>query len=202
MYTGLISHCTRIAAVVRGKDSLQLTVSCNFSDLEVGQSIAIDGMCVTVTDCQSNSFSCHLTPESLKLTCASCYQVGQHVNLERPLQLSQRLDGHFVTGHIDQTVQVASLQKSEVGTVVYFSDLLACNRPCIIPKCSIALNGVSLTVNLVNQSYFSVMLIPHTSQVTNLRHLELDQRINLECDLLLKAVYAQLPVCGIHKPIT
>lgn len=190
MFTGNVDHCGVIHSIETLADRMVLLVDSRFRGLQRGESIAIDGVCVTVTVAQikSGSFSCDLSRETLACTRARNYQVGDRVNLERALRLTDRLGGHFVSGHVDQTAIVGA-QKKQAGFIqLNFEDISNKSRIYLIQKGSVVINGVSLTINEVMKNGFSVMLIPHTLERTNLNDLKPGQRANIEFDMVAKII--------------
>lgn len=189
MFTGIIDHCGTIAQINPISNGLQLCVKHLFADkIELGESIAINGICLTVTQFQEDMFYCDLSPETLKLTTAKDFKVGQTVNLERALQLTSRLGGHFVMGHVDQTARVKTIRKSADFIEIVFDGLDKEAKKYVIKKLSIAVNGVSLTINEVTEGGFSVMLIPHTLERTELHTLQEGDAVNLEFDMLARVI--------------
>lgn len=192
MFTGIIDHCGSIAAIEQIPNGLQLAIKHHFSDLILGESIAINGICLTVTQFQNNIYHCDLSPETLKLTTAHQFQVNQPVNLERALLPTSRLGGHFVMGHVDQIAHLKMSRKINDFTEMTFAGLNQEALKFIVKKGSIAIDGVSLTINEVTSDGFSVMLIPHTLERTNLATLTEHAAVNIEFDMLARMVVKQL----------
>lgn len=186
MFTGIVQAVGTIASTApRGADA-RLTIgtgALDMSDVQLGDSIAVNGVCLTVIANTPHSFDVDVSAETLR--CTVGFDVGGDVNLEKALRLADRLGGHLVSGHVDG-----------VGTVVRFAPagecfLLEIEAPddlaqYIAGKGSITINGVSLTVNHVAKNRFDVNLIPHTVEVTALKHLQAGSRVNLEVDLLAR----------------
>ncbi len=192
MFTGIVNHCGKILSIDRLPDRATLWIESQFEALSLGESIAVDGACLTVTDIKDRAFACEVSPETLRLTIAGDYQENSLVNLERPLSLNDLVGGHLVSGHIDQTVSVAAIQSHAEFTEVTFKSIDAVNQGYLIQKGSVTINGVSLTVNEVNADGFSVMLIPHTLEKTNLSALKVGQLVNIEFDMVAKLITKQL----------
>ncbi|MEE9451256.1 MAG: riboflavin synthase [Gammaproteobacteria bacterium] len=190
MFTGIIDHCGMINDIVRHSDSLTLTIACQFNDLQAGESIAVDGICLTVDKVQTGQFTCDISPETLKLTTAQLFKSGQRVNIERALRPSDRLSGHFVLGHVDLYAQLERCEPQGDFTQYVFGGLGRSKQPYLASKGCVAVNGVSLTINEVMSDGFSVMIIPHTRARTNLIHLEVGDKVNIEFDYLAKIVLA------------
>ncbi len=188
MFTGIIDHCGTVERVERDEKSMRLWISSRFPDLVEGESNSVDGTCLTALAPDSGHFRCDVSMETLQLTIAQTYQQGTEVNLERAMRLSDRLGGHFVTGHIDGKAKAASIERTAEYVRMTFADLPAAARRFLLKKGSVAVNGVSLTLNEVDETSFSVMLIPHTLERTNLSRLSQGSAVNLEMDWLVKVV--------------
>lgn len=196
MYTGIIDHLGKIISIQSIAKGLRLTIACQFKDFQLGESIALDGICVTVVASRDGEFDCELSPETLALTTANNLKVGSEVNLERSLTLSDRLGGHFVMGHVDTTATVKNIEKHADFTRVIFSGLTAEAMPYFAKKGSVCVNGVSLTINEVYVDGFEVMLIPHTQERTNLKYLEKDSCVNIEFDTIARIVVQQFKLAN------
>lgn len=192
MFTGIIDHCGQIKNIeIRADNYLQFTIKSDFEDLKLGESIAIDGICLTVTSHQQGCFTVDLSSETIDLTLAAHYAVGDTVNLERALRLTDRLGGHFVTGHVDALAQVSKILPGDGFLEIYVNQIKD-GSSFLVKKGSIAINGVSLTINEVIGQQFKIMLIPHTLSITNLSHLKEGSFVNLEYDYLAKLVINQM----------
>lgn len=157
------------------------------SDTKIGDSIATNGVCLTVTTLTGNGFTADVMPETVNRTALSQLRAGSEVNLERALTLSSRLGGHIVSGHIDGTGRIRDIRQDDNAiwlTVECDSNLLR----YIIEKGSIAIQGISLTVGRVDSGSFAVSLIPHTQQVTTLHAARIGDMVNLETDVIAKYV--------------
>jgi len=194
MFTGIVDHCGTITST----EAKVLKIACQFEDLQLGESIAIDGICLTVTKYGPGYFECEISPETCQVTTASQFKTGKRVNLERALRLSDRLGGHIVQGHVDHVAQVcersADGEYIKLGfTGIAETGAINCARTgLIIKKGSIAINGVSLTINNITPQGFDVMLIPHTLGRTNLNELKMGEQVNIEYDWLAKIISQQL----------
>lgn len=188
MFTGIVHHIGKITSIDHQEKNIHLTIAHAFFPLQLGESIAVDGACLTVTSFTENIFSCKLSSETLQTTIAKNYVAHQIVNLERAMQLHDRLGGHIVTGHVDGKLMVSDIQQDDEFYTYQFSNIPAEKRPLLVEKGCIAINGVSLTINTVSENHCSVMLIPHTLQKTNLSTLKLGDAVNVEYDYLAKLI--------------
>jgi riboflavin synthase len=190
MFTGLVEDVGTVARADRRSDALVLAVrpqSMPLSELAIGESVCHDGACLTVTDVGRDSFSVLAGAETLARTTLGNLRVGKKVNLERSLKVGDRLGGHWVTGHIDGTGELAARRDLGSNLVLVVRAVPVLLR-YIVEKGSIAIAGVSLTVNAVDAETFSVAIIPHTRDMTTLGELAIGDRVNLETDILAKHV--------------
>lgn len=202
MFTGLIEEVGQVLSVDQSAAGSRIAVGAKMilADARQGDSIAVDGVCTTVVALTNESFCFEASPETLsKTTLAGC-EVGTRVNLERPLKPTDRLGGHFVTGHVDGTALVISKIQDGLSWVYHFRVANPELAALLIPKGSVAVNGISLTVNEVQGNVFSVAIIPHTHAHTNIGDIEPDDRVNIEMDLLGKYVQRLLP--GMHQGVS
>lgn len=186
MFTGIIAAVGKISRVESAKGGLRLAVDAGdlrLSDLKVGDSIAVNGACLTVVKRGKKSFGVDVSRETLR--CTAGLDRVREVNLERSLKLSDRLDGHLVLGHVDGVGKVTRYEPAGASRVLRVRAPAGLAR-YIARKGSIAVHGVSLTVNAVRGAEFEVNLIPHTLAVTTLRHLRSGDRVNLEVDPLAR----------------
>lgn len=192
MYTGIIDHQARIVDIQLLAAGIRLTIASEFQYLVLGESIAVDGICVTVTKIDGALFCCELSPETLRVTTARNFVVGTCVNLERSLRVGDRMGGHYVMGHVDQVMTLVHHELNDNFRELTFSSISPQADSYFIPKGSVAVNGVSLTINRCNQDAFTVMIIPHTAQCTNLGRLCVGNLVNIEYDWMVKTVVQQL----------
>lgn len=190
MFTGLIEEVGQVSAIDTTMAGSRVTVSAGavLQDARLGDSIAVDGVCTTVVDLVEDTFVIEASPETLAKTTFGQLESGSRVNLERPLTPTSRLGGHFVTGHVDGTAAVISKEREGISWIYHFRLLDETLAPLLVPKGSVAVNGISLTVNTVKNQVFSVAIIPHTLEHTNIGDCELDTVVNIETDLLGKYV--------------
>jgi riboflavin synthase len=188
MFTGIIEAMGAIAEVKRTGDGFRIRVETALaSSLKVGDSVAVNGVCLTVMLIDGEEVLADIGPETARVTTLAGLQRGQQVNLERPLKSDGRVDGHFVLGHVDGVGVVEELRK-EGGShwiTVEFPPALA---PYLVWKGSVAMDGVSLTVAGLGERHFDVQIIPFTWSNTTLRTLRKGDKVNLESDVLGKHV--------------
>jgi riboflavin synthase len=190
VFTGLVEDTGVVARADRRSDALVLAVRPKripLGELVIGESICHDGTCLTVTEIGRETYSVLAGAETLARTTLGNLRVGKRVNLERALKVGDRLGGHWVTGHIDGTGELATRRDLGANLVLGVRATPALLR-YIVEKGSIAIAGVSLTVNGVDAETFSVAIIPHTRDETTLGELAIGDRVNLEVDILAKHV--------------
>lgn len=199
MFTGIIEEVGTLASIRHGSNSSVLTIHASkvLEGTQIGDSIAVNGTCLTVTRISGNSFDADVMAETLRRTNLGDLAPGSPLNLERAVALNSRLGGHIVSGHIDGTGIISSFKKEDVATIVTI-DTSPNLLKYMLVKGSIAIDGVSLTITDVTESAFSVSLIPHTGQKTILLMKKVGDTLNLETDVIGKYVEKLL---GISKPI-
>lgn len=189
MFTGLIEDVGRVRALRFSLEAAVLTVATKLDlrSMPRGASIAVNGACLTVVKKGRGSFTVDVSPETLKMTNLDRLRVGSPVNLERPLRLQERLGGHLVTGHVDGVGTVSALAKQGDFTIFRFRVARALGSLLVV-KGSVAVDGISLTVNRCSAAGFSVAIIPFTMRHTNLRARQVGDKVNIETDLIGKYV--------------
>jgi riboflavin synthase len=194
MFTGIIEQMGTVCALERRGNALRLTVDAGdyLSDAAVGESVAVSGVCLTITAREGSAFCADVVEETLRKTTLGNLRVGDRVNLERPLRADARLGGHIVQGHVDGVGEVVHLMPEAESVMVTFAVPRELAR-YLVAKGSVAVDGVSLTVVDVAQvdnlrHSFRVTLIPHTREVTTLGALHVGTRVNIEVDILAKYV--------------
>lgn len=194
MFTGLIESVGVVRELRRVAGSAILTVTAPFADDSylLGESIAVNGACLTVVAFGGGSFQADVSPETLACTTLTAVKAGQRVNLERALRLGDRLGGHIVSGHID-TVATLTDRRNEGNAQRLTFTLAATFNRFLVEKGSVAIDGISLTVNSVEAESFSVAIIPHTLLNTTLSGMKIGQRVNIETDLIAKYVLRLFP---------
>jgi riboflavin synthase len=189
MFTGLIETTGEVACCDRTAGGMQFLISSSLpvNELTCGESIAVDGVCLTVTRFSDKGFAVDVSPESLDTTTLGSKKAGDRVNLERALKLSDRLGGHIVSGHVDGQAALQSVRRTGEFTRLEFKAPKALLGGMIV-KGSVAIDGISLTINTVDTGGFSVMIIPHTLENTTLCDRKPGEQVNIENDMLGKYV--------------
>ena len=196
MFTGLIEDVGKVQKLERHGSSARLAIATALPSEEfyVGDSVAVNGACLTVTGIAGTLLSFDVSPETLDRSGLGRLASGDQVNLERAMRLSDRLGGHIVTGHIDCVATIAG-RREESGNIIFSFRIPSGNLRYLIEKGSVAIDGISLTVNRVTPDGFSVNIIPHTAQMTTLRFKKPGDRVNIETDIIGKYV-ERLLVCS------
>jgi riboflavin synthase len=190
MFTGIIEELGAVEALDRHKTGARILVRCSrvLSDLTVGASIAVNGVCITAVDVRTDGFSANLSPETLERSTLGDLKAHERVNLERPLSLQTRLSGHIVQGHVDGTGALESLRELGDGNWELIVQVPRDLERFLAYKGSITIDGISLTIASVQGGLVKVAIIPHTWEVTNLAERKPGDRINIECDVIAKHV--------------
>ena len=188
MFTGIIEEQGEVVEVAGDRDNLQIKIAAKMtSELKIDQSVAHNGVCLTVVDISGNTYTVTAIKETLEKTTLGSLQKGQKVNLERGMKLGARLDGHIVQGHVDQTAICTNI-KEENGSWGFTFEYDSKLQNITIEKGSITVNGVSLTVVNSKLNEFSVAIIPYTYNHTNFNSLKEGDSVNLEFDVIGKYV--------------
>ena len=189
MFSGIIEDIGQVKYL--SKDREVIGIETSFSDIKMGESISCSGVCLTVSKIQKPVFFSDLSPETLSKTTLSKLKVGDYINLEKSLKMGQDISGHMVFGHVDGLSKIKSITKikdswlfefeADENIIKFLSD-----------KCSIAINGISLTVNDVRKKSFKVAIIPHTWENTSLKFNKVGDLVNTEIDMLARYVFKAL----------
>ena len=190
MFAGIIQAQGNIKEIRSSNNGVVLVINSNsldLSDVSIGYSIAVNGVCLTVTQLDDNSFSADVSQETLNCTTFSQLKTGQNINLEKSLRLEQGIDGHLVSGHVDGIGKVTSITIEGESTrmKIKIDENLV---KYIAKKGSICINGVSLTVNEINANIFGVNIVPLTFFVTTLDELKVNSQVNIEIDLIARHI--------------
>jgi len=196
MFTGLIQSVGQVIEKHQTGGDFQFKIQTDFSDapdIVLGDSIACNGVCLTVTELFDDIISVDVSLETLSKTQVGEWEIGSAINLEKSLCLKDKLGGHMVSGHVDAVTECIGIESSARSTIYQFKIPTELNK-FIVKKGSVALNGVSLTVNEINNCVLSVNLIPHTLEHTNLGLLKIGDKVNLEIDTIARYVEKMLKV--------
>lgn len=193
MFTGIIEEEGIVTSLIRGSESAKLTVSAErmWAAAKIGESVAINGVCLTIVNLRRNFAEFDLSSESLKNTTLGELRIGDKVNLERALLLAGRLGGHLVTGHIDGVGEIKNKRISEEIFELYLSlpsDLLR----YLVPRGCLAIEGVSLTIADLRDGVVKLVIIPHTAKTTTLSGKAIGEKVNVEVDILSKYIERHL----------
>ncbi|MEX2105044.1 MAG: riboflavin synthase [Bacilli bacterium] len=190
MFTGIVEEVGKLARLDRRGEAYQLTFEVQgiLEDVKLGDSISVNGICLTVTHFSSHLFTVDAVPETVRQTNLSGLNRGSTVNLERAMKADGRFGGHFVSGHIDGTAIITRRTVEENAVVFTFSPDDIRMLKYIIPKGSVAIDGISLTVMGLDHTGFQVSVIPHTMEQTTLLSKQKGDKINLECDMIGKYI--------------
>ncbi len=193
MFTGLVEEVGTVAAVIRAASGMDLAVNCRRvrEKLAVGDSIAVDGVCLTVTALLPGGFAAQAVAETLARTTLGSFSPGRLVNLERAVRAQDRLGGHIVQGHVDGVAQVADMRARGQGKVMAVV-VPEGARSLLVPKGSVAIDGVSLTVARLEDEVIEIWLVPHTLAHTTLGQKRPRDMVNMEIDILAKYVAQML----------
>lgn len=194
MFTGIIEEKGVIKQIQQvSKQAIQLTIGSTkvIEDVHIGDSIAVNGICLTVTNFSSGAFQLDVMPETIKATSLDTLKVGASVNLERAMAGNGRFGGHFVSGHVDGVGRVVKKRRQE-NAIYYDIEIPEALSSLLLLKGSIAVDGISLTVFGVSENIFTISLIPHTVSETILGGKSQGDIVNIECDMLAKYVQNML----------
>ncbi len=189
MFTGLIEEVGKINTITKLSDGMNISVSAQkiLNDVNLGDSVAVNGVCLTVVDIKQNSISFDVSEETIKRSNFKYLKIGDYVNLERALKVSDRLGGHIVQGHVDTTGKIITLENKGEHTLLEI-EVPEGYEKFVIEKGSIAVDGISLTINYIYGNKLSINIIPHTLENTNLKYRKVGESVNLEFDILGKYV--------------
>lgn len=202
MFTGLIEEIGFVERCVANGQTMELTIRCEkiLPGTKIGDSIAINGVCLTVTKMSANTLTFDVMPQTYQQTNFRYLRPSSPVNLERAMAANGRFGGHLVQGHVDGTGILCKKQQNE-NAVIFKFEVPESLTTWMVKQGSIAVNGVSLTLIDVQKNAFSVSLIPHTLAATQLKDVQIGEQVNIECDLVGKylAKWSQQPLLTIHQ---
>lgn len=193
MFSGIIENMATVVAVKRDKENIDLTLECPFAgELSIDQSVAHNGVCLTVVALEGNTYTVTAMKETLERSNLGLLKEGDKVNVERSMMLNGRLDGHIVQGHVDQTATCINKRDADGSTYFTFEYRLDCEMArkgyFTVDKGSVTVNGVSLTVCEPTDNTFTVAIIPYTHDHTNFCNIEVGTVVNIEFDILGKYI--------------
>ena len=189
MFSGIITDLGKV--VVFDLDKNIIEIKTNLKNLFLGQSISCSGVCLTITKIKNDSFLCNLSEETISKTNLNQKRVGDILNLEKSLKLGDEINGHLVYGHVDETCNLKSIEKLDGSNVLTFS-LSKYLSKYLAHKCSISIDGISLTVNRVLKDSFNISIIPYTWENTSLKNSKIGDMFNIEIDMLARYVHRAL----------
>lgn len=187
MFTGIVEAIGKVEKIEKQGNNFHFSLSCDFvGELKIDQSICHNGCCLTVVEIENGEYKVTAVDETLKKTNLKNWKVGTEVNLERCLKIGERLDGHIVQGHVDQTGKIIGIENRDGSYLV--SITYEEKDFTTVAQGSITINGISLTVASSGKGVFSVALIPYTWEFTNMRNIKIGDEVNLEFDIIGKYV--------------
>jgi riboflavin synthase len=199
MFSGIIESIGTIENIEKESDNIHFTITTSIAnEVYIDQSIAHDGVCLTVIATFDGSYKVTAIRETLEKTNLSYKSIGDHINLERAVMANSRMDGHFVQGHVDTTTTCIGINELSGSWKYLFKTPSNWNK-YIVPKGSITINGISLTLVDANEDFLSVAIIPYTYQHTNIKTLQIGSYVNLEFDILGKYIINYLNNISLPK---
>jgi len=201
VFTGIIKETGKIINISQGQDCKLIEVACNkiLPGLAIGDSIAVDGCCLTARKINPEGFICDISYATLEKTTFEYLKTGRRVNLESSLTINEKIGGHFVSGHVDGTAKISEINKIGVSHRIVFKasqDLF----PFLAPRGSVAIDGISLTISESGKDFFAVAIIPHTFDNTTLSGKKAGDLVNIEVDLLARYIFQILKNTQMPEP--
>ena len=189
MFTGIVETVGEIKKIVRNDSFIKVSIlpDLNFDDVKVGDSISVNGACLTVAELNGRILVFDIVRETLKITNLNTLEISKMVNLERAMLLSSRIDGHIVQGHIDGVAEIIDISTDKDNTEIFIRLEEENSKNCIF-KGSIAINGISLTIADIKKNIIKIAIIPHTLNNTTLTYVKIGDLVNIETDMLSKYV--------------
>ncbi len=191
MFNGIIYNTGKIKYLKRGVNSTHFGIktNINFKKKDIGSSVCCDGVCLTVTKIIGNTIYFYISNETLKRSNFTSLKINQIINLEKSLLYGQDISGHFSQGHVDTTAKIVKINLIDKTWLIKLKISDIKFNKFLVEKASISINGVSLTISKVYQSFFEISVIPHTLKLTNLKYLKRNSLVNVELDILSKYIY-------------
>ncbi|WP_419240895.1 riboflavin synthase [Photobacterium leiognathi] len=188
MFTGIIESIGNIGAIIRHNEDLSIVVNTNnldISDVNIGDSIATNGVCLTVSKLLPSGYTADLSLETYKRTAFHSYRIGQEVNLEKAMLPTTRLGGHLVSGHVDGVGEVIEFKRNGRAINIWVAVPVQLKK-YLSEKGSVTIDGISLTINAVYQNVIKLTIVPHTLAETNLVNINIDKKVNVEIDIMAR----------------
>ncbi|SES95695.1 riboflavin synthase [Thalassotalea agarivorans] len=202
MFTGIIESVGEVTQISPQADGARVTIAVNqldMSDVKLGDSIASNGVCLTVVAFDKKSFSADISAETLSRTNWQHYNIGQRINLEKAMLPTTRFGGHMVSGHVDTVAKIQAIEHTG-NSSQYWIEMGADIAPFIAEKGSVTIDGVSLTVNSVESAQFRLTIVPHTAAETIISHYKTGDTVNLEIDVIARYTHRLLQFAGKDMP--
>ncbi|MGD6735023.1 riboflavin synthase [Photobacterium leiognathi subsp. mandapamensis] len=188
MFTGIIESIGNIGAIIRHNEDLSIVVNTNnldISDVNIGDSIATNGVCLTVSKLLPSGYTADLSLETYKRTAFHSYRIGQEVNLEKAMLPTTRLGGHLVSGHVDGVGEIIEFKRNGRAINIWVAVPVQLKK-YLSEKGSVTIDGISLTINAVYQNVIKLTIVPHTLAETNLVNINIDKKVNVEIDIMAR----------------
>ena len=192
MFTGLVEQCGNVLSQEKHSTGTRLVLEAQFDNLVVGESIAVNGVCLTLLPAPVGQLAFDVSPETLRVTSLGALKRGDGVHLERALRASDRLGGHYVNGHVDMTAEIRTIMPEGECVKMVIAGFDVSHRRYLCPKGCVTLDGVSLTINTVTEDAITVMLVPHTLSKTMIASWVVGQHMNVEFDYIARVLVHQL----------
>ncbi len=191
MFNGIIYNTGKVTDLRKNKNSIQIGIKTkiNFKKKDLGSSICCNGVCLTIEKIKKNKIFFYISNETLNRSNFKNIKLNQVINLEKSLIYGQSLSGHFIQGHVDTVAKIRKISFIDKSWIIKFEIIEKKLNKYLIQKASISINGVSLTISKIYQSFFEINVIPHTLHLTNLKNLKLNDLVNVELDILSKYMY-------------
>ena len=193
MFSGIVEEFATVTNIVKEQENLHLTLTCSFvGELKIDQSIAHNGVCLTVVKLTEDTYTVTAMKETLERSNLGLLKVGDKVNIERSMMMNGRLDGHIVQGHVDETAECVEVRDADGSWYFTFrykkDDVMAAKSYLTVDKGSVCVNGVSLTVCTPTEDSFTVAIIPYTYENTNFHTIKVGTKVNIEFDIIGKYI--------------
>ncbi len=191
MFNGIIYNTGIVKSITRTKKSIYIGIQSeiSFNKKDLGASVCCNGVCLTITKIKKKIIYFYISLETLKRSNFKSIRINQIINLEKSLSYGQKISGHFTQGHVDAVAKIKNILFIEKTWIIKLDIMNKSLHKFILEKASISINGVSLTISKVNKKYFEINIIPHTLKLTNLKHLKVNDFVNVELDIFSKYMY-------------